>query len=191
MGFAALVLKATPLWTEYFWYPMANPSSNIGFDVPMWSLFVEAWAMLLMPLVVWGGKKPMRAAAAIAIFVGISYFVPNALYGVFFVFGSYCTKFPFNVGFLNKRIPQWLGKISYSLYLTHWIVIIVCNFHIPSIATYVQIPLCLAVAQLTWMTIENPSILLSRYVAKRLNAAQSGMELSFQRLFPSRPRAPT
>ena len=60
MGFAALVLNATPRWTEYFWYPMANAGSNIGFDVPMWSLFVEAWAMLLMPLVVWAEEHPAR-----------------------------------------------------------------------------------------------------------------------------------
>ena len=83
------------------------------------------------------------------------------------------------------------GRISYSLYLTHWIVIVVCNLRIPSIAMYVQIPLCLAVAQLIWMTIERPSILLSRYVAKRLNAVQGSLELSLQRFFSSRRRVPT
>jgi peptidoglycan/LPS O-acetylase OafA/YrhL len=185
MGFGALVLKASPLWSEYFWYPMASAKSNFSFDVPMWSMFVEAWAMLAMPLIVWGGKTPSRVAAALAIFVGMSYFMPNALYGAFFVLGSYCTKFSFDLRFLNTRIPQWLGKISYSLYLTHWIVLIVCNLYIPTVAMAVQLPLCLLVAQIVWMTIENPSVLLSREVAKRLGAGQSALESALHRRVPT------
>jgi peptidoglycan/LPS O-acetylase OafA/YrhL len=167
---------------------MVDSNDVYIFDPPMWSLFVEAWAMTLMPLIVWGGKTPLRAAATIALFVALSHFMANAIYGSFFVIGSFCTRFSFNSAFLNTRILQWLGKISYSLYLTHRMVLVICDLYIPSIAIYVQIPLCLVAAQATWAVIENPSIEASRLAAKRLYAGQNALRSACQRLFASRLR---
>jgi peptidoglycan/LPS O-acetylase OafA/YrhL len=113
----------------------------------------------------------------------------NAIYGSLFVIGSFCTRFSFNSAFLNTRILQWLGKIYDSLYLTHCMVLVVCDLYISSIAIYVQIPLCLVAAQATWAVIENPSIEASRRAAKRLYAGQNALRSACQRLFASRLRS--
>lgn len=183
----AILFGQAPPWTNYVWYPMVDSNDLFVFDPPMWSLFVEAWAMALMPLIVWGGRTPLRVAMTIVLFVALSHFMANAVYGSFFVIGSFCTKFSFNFAILNTRILQWLGKISYSLYLTHCMVLVICDVHIPSISMYVQIPLCLLAAQAAWAVIESPSIEASRFAAKRLYGGQEVLRSAYRRLLPSRP----
>lgn len=159
-------------WTYFVWYPMVD--LNIGFpiDDPMWSLFVEAWAMLAMPLIVWGGKTLPRTVATCLLFAGVAHLLPMAVNGAFFVIGSYCAKFDFDFAILRTSIPQWLGKVSYSLYLTHCIAFGVCAYHMPAIAIYVQLPTALLVGYVVWLMVERHSIAFSRWAAKQLYAVE-------------------
>lgn len=75
--------------------------------------------------------------------------------------GSYLVRYRFDFAPLNWAIPQWLGKISYSLYLTHWIVIRACGEWLPAWASIVSLPLAIVVGYLVWRTIETRSIALS------------------------------
>jgi peptidoglycan/LPS O-acetylase OafA/YrhL len=69
-------------------------------------------------------------------------------------------------------ILQWLGRISYSVYLMHWLVL----HSVPAIPTSVPgagilsfvvwLGLTLGLSQLTYMFVEQPSIDLGRKVAK-------------------------
>jgi peptidoglycan/LPS O-acetylase OafA/YrhL len=155
-------------WTYFVWYPLVESSTSFPIDLPMWSLFVEAWAMLAMPLIVWGGKTLPRTVATCLLFAGVAHLLPMAANGALFVIGSYCTKFDFDFAILRSSIPQWLGKVSYSLYLTHYIVFGVCAYHMPSIAIYVQLPIALLVGYIVWLMVERHSITFSRWAAKQL-----------------------
>ncbi len=57
----------------------------------------------------------------------------------------------------------WLGKISFSLYLNHEIVLHVCfvRFGLPGLI--VAVPLCFAVASVLCRVVEQPSVNLSRH----------------------------
>ena len=93
-------------------------------------------------------------------------------FGALFVLGSYLTRYRFNVAAFNWAIPQWLGKISYSLYLTHWIVLERCVAVSPRFGAIVAIPLALVVGYVVWAGIERPSFELSRKAGSILTRAK-------------------
>jgi len=109
------VHRLTPVWPYYFWFPFYDRVEGFEFDPPMWSLFVEAWAMLFMPFIVWCGRSQLRFLIGVCFFAALARFETNAIYGALFVAGAYWAKAEFHLAFLETPIPQWLGRISYSL----------------------------------------------------------------------------
>ena len=83
-------------------------------------------------------------------------------YGAFFIVGSHLADRTASSRFLESAPAQWLGRISYSLYLSHVLTIGVLKFHSPGLWLYLAIPACLAVAHVLCVTVEQPSIALSR-----------------------------
>ncbi len=80
-------------------------------------------------------------------------------------------------GYLRKLLStgpcMWLGKLSYSLYLTHIILISGCADFLPALgisSSWVQIAIslvgCFAYAWLFWYFVERPSIALSHKVKR-------------------------
>jgi peptidoglycan/LPS O-acetylase OafA/YrhL len=132
----------------------------------MWSLFVEAWSALFMPVIVWIGRRSAPTAVAIAALAALQFVSKDISYGAYFVLGSYMSKFTLDGKLFSGAFTQWLGKVSYSLYLTHLLVIAGCRYHFPDIAIYIAIPASLAVAYCVWFAIERPSIWLSRYFGR-------------------------
>ena len=57
------------------------------------------------------------------------------------------------------KLPQWLGRISYPLYLTH--VPIIWYMHLP---LFVSVPLAFAAAEILARTVEVWSIRASRAI---------------------------
>jgi peptidoglycan/LPS O-acetylase OafA/YrhL len=53
LGAGYLIAGVHPVWSEFFWYPLIGPNDKPAIDPPVWSLFLEAWTMPLMPLIVW------------------------------------------------------------------------------------------------------------------------------------------
>jgi peptidoglycan/LPS O-acetylase OafA/YrhL len=102
-------------------------------DVPAWSLVVEAWAMPFMPLFVWVACRPLRwlIAALAATLLCATYLNLLAFWGVFFFAGAWLSRFSFDWPLLEMRLPQWLGRISYPLYLCHWPILFfsACDLH--------------------------------------------------------------
>jgi peptidoglycan/LPS O-acetylase OafA/YrhL len=160
-----MIQKAPPL-SFYFWYPFEGIHGDIPYNPVMWSLFVEAWSALFMPLMVWLGRRPARAAVAIVALTALQVVSKDISYGAYFVIGSYLSKFTLDEKYFSSASTQWLGKVSYSLYLTHLLVIAACRYHFPDIAIYLAIPASLAAAYVVWFVVERPSILLSRYFGK-------------------------
>lgn len=76
--------------------------------------------------------------------------------------------------FLERRLPQWLGRISFSLYLIHVPLLVSLTFLLgderwPLVAA-LGVPLCLAAAELFERFIEKPSHRLSRWVRTRVSS---------------------
>jgi peptidoglycan/LPS O-acetylase OafA/YrhL len=160
-----------PPWTYYVWWRVPDDAGYIHGDPAAWSLFIEAWAMPLMPLIVWSGRSSTRAAIGAAIFLAAARYNLDAIYFTMFIAGSYFSTSDFRVSLLESAIPQLLGKVSYSLYLTHCIVYAAVDHYLASpITPALLIPTCLVTAQIAWFLVENPSIQASRRVAKALES---------------------
>jgi peptidoglycan/LPS O-acetylase OafA/YrhL len=169
---AALLFGRSLEWTDFAFYPL-TVSRAVGYlDSPVWSLRVEMWAMVVFPLFVWGGKRPERALAVAILFLVANRFFDRVGFGALFVLGSYLVRYRFNFAPLNWAIPQWLGKISYSLYLTHWIVLDGCATFFPRFGGFLAVPLALVVGYLVWAGIERHSIELSRKAGSILSRAK-------------------
>lgn len=169
---AALIFSRSLEWTDFVFYPLTL-SRTVGYlDSPVWSLRVEMWAMVVFPLFVWGGKKAERTLAVAVLFLVANCFVDRVGFGALFVLGSSLVRYRFNFAPLNWAIPQWLGKISYSLYLTHWIVLDGCATFFPRFGGFFAFPLTFVVGYLVWAGIERHSIALSRKAGSILGRAK-------------------
>lgn len=156
---AGYALSGRPVvWTEFVWYPLINPNDPIQIDHPAWSLCIEAWGMLAMPLFVWAGRgSAARAGFAMLACVLAVYVAPAAFFGVFLVLGAWLSRVEVRVPALEWWLPQWLGRISYSLYLSHWLVL-----HYAPGGLLVTVPASFLVAWLLAETVEQWSIRASR-----------------------------
>jgi peptidoglycan/LPS O-acetylase OafA/YrhL len=173
----ASVRHMAPAWTYFFWYPFVydfEKSPVLLANSPMWSQFVEAWAALLMPLIVWGGRSMSRVIAVMTI-SALCFRVDRCfLYATLFVVGAFYSKCDFNLQLLNGRVLQWLGRISYSLYLTHSIVLDLCERSLPA-AAWLEIPVALAVAHIACVMVDQPSVRVSRWVGRAAAQAEAAV----------------
>ena len=89
----------------------------------------ELYNRKIMPLIVWLGRRPARAAVAIVALTALQVVSKDISYGAYFVIGSYLSKFTLDEKHFSSALTQWLGKISYSLYL----------WHLPVLLTFVHV----------------------------------------------------
>ena len=184
-------IRHAPPWTYYLWWPLLGDADYVHANPAAWSLFIEAWAMPLMPLIVWSGRSTIRAALAVSVFIAAARFNLNVIYFTMFIAGSYFAASSFRVDFLERALPQWLGQISYSLYLTHCVAYrAVDHFLASPITPLLLIPACLATAQIAWFLVENPSIQASRRVTKALAQANVAVLGAVRRYTASNSGAP-
>ena len=177
LGAGFLIARAPVDWWQFLWFPLMVPDAPPRIDPPAWSLVVEAWAMPLMPLIVIAGTGSLQRAfwafiAACAVFMVTT----DAAWQQFwlalsyFVAGAYMARFTPRVAFLETAPLQWLGKISYSLYLSHWLVFALAQQALGPYGALAALPLSLPVGWLVWAAIERPSIAASRRLKKVLAA---------------------
>ncbi len=70
---------------------------------------------------------------------------------------------------LDNKVMQWLGKVSYSLYLTHWPVFVLFNYLGFSgwLASFFGVALSIALSCISFYLVENPSRkILNKYRGK-------------------------
>jgi peptidoglycan/LPS O-acetylase OafA/YrhL len=174
LGAGYLITGTQPVWLEFFWYPIqypSDPANLYSVDPPSWSLTVEAWAMLFMPLIVWivsgSFRKMVIGSAAFALAVQA---YPAISVGVFFLAGAALHRWELHNRILETWVAQWLGKISYSLYLSHWLVLtLLWRWFGPWSAGVIALPAALILGWLVWRWIEKPSISASRQFSRFLH----------------------
>jgi peptidoglycan/LPS O-acetylase OafA/YrhL len=141
----------------------------------------RAWEFLLGAAVIFLPKKKFAnwvrslfiAAASLALvasFLIISH--RNATPGLSTTIPVLSTAILIYLGFNSTvlRPLQWIGDISYSLYLVHWPVIVFFNalyIHKSSAATFALIVLSIALAKLISMAIESPFRFETLGIARR------------------------
>ncbi|MBR8434836.1 acyltransferase [Burkholderia cenocepacia] len=78
---------------------------------------------------------------------------------------------------VHSRFSQWLGKVSYSLYLWHPAVLMVCfrcmNETNPIVIALVAIAATFVISDLSYRFVEVPSISLGRSLARKISEAIS------------------
>ena len=152
-----------PEWTQFLWYPVLGPNAKPEINVPIWSLRIEAWAMLFMPFFVWAAASgPWRLLAGLAGIGLASAIYTKFFFGLFFLAGAAVSRKEFRNRFLESALPQRLGAMSYSLYLTHWLVFEFAQRRFERIGLLASLPLAFLIAWLVWRYVETPSIRLSR-----------------------------
>jgi peptidoglycan/LPS O-acetylase OafA/YrhL len=139
-------------------------------DPPAWSLRYEIWAIPALPAAIvlarrfWWLCLGLAAAALLAVFVVDFRFMFAAAMIAGVAASVQDWRFDVRVG----NLALWLGKISYSLYLTHWIVLAAAGQVAGPWAEVAALPVVLLVAWAAWWAIERPSIAASRTLDKSL-----------------------
>lgn len=152
--------------SQFFWWPLLTPNSLPKIDPPVWSLGVEAWAMVFMPLIVRAKGNPILAGALIVVSVAASRLDAHLWFGQFFAIGAFLSRWSWRNRFLESAIPQWLGRVSYSLYLSHWLVFEAAGRAFGPSGLIASLPVAFAIAWALWRWVELPGIRFSRRVAK-------------------------
>jgi peptidoglycan/LPS O-acetylase OafA/YrhL len=167
LGLGYLIAGVPPVWTSFFWYPYIGPNATPAIDPPIWSLFLEAWAMPLMPLIVWAGASTIwRAGLCMAACAVAGAVFAPAMVLALFIAGAFLARAELRSRLLEAALPQWLGRISYSLYLSHFLLLAAAVRAFGPWGGVAALPIAFAVAWLVWRTVERPSIWLSRRVAR-------------------------
>ena len=157
-----LLSGIVPHWTHWLWWPMLDANAPDAIDPPAWSLHVEWWAMVFMPLIVLARRglavMVVLAAACLPLMLILS---PWFFFGPFFLFGAWASQFEIRMRVFETPVTEWLGRISYPLYLSHAIVL--DDFGLP---IWAGIPVAILVAQLLTWTVERWSVAASRWVGR-------------------------
>jgi peptidoglycan/LPS O-acetylase OafA/YrhL len=169
-------LGRLPTIGELGLWPLPDYPNLPAFNPPSWSLYYEIWAIPLSPMLFRVCRSSRLAglglAAATAPLVVI---FGNRLLDCIpaFILGAALTQFTFE---LPARVPSFsvaIGTISYSLYLSHGLVMLPAAHLIGAWGVVLSLPVVFAVAYAAWWLIELPSIAWSRRLGRMLESAEA------------------
>ena len=155
-------LGELPPISRLVWLPVPAYQGWSFVDFPLWSLYYEAWASPFL-LLAFGRDRTVLLGLALASFALVLVqfsFVCVAPFVAGVAASRFKIRFP-------DRMPGWtmeLGRISFSLYATHMLVLYWTAWFFGPWGAVASLPLVLAVAYLAWWTIERPSIKISRWI---------------------------
>ena len=157
------VIGMPPRWPDFFWFPFRTCDDYISQDPVVWSLYLEVYASFCMIVIVPAcARIDTTVAATAAVILATWAVTPNLLPAIFFIAGSYARRMSFDFAFFNSALAQALGRISYSLYLTHCVVILFLERVWPETWSYLALPCIFVAAAAFYGLIERPSLRLSR-----------------------------
>jgi peptidoglycan/LPS O-acetylase OafA/YrhL len=118
--------------------------------------------MFFMPVIVLSRRglsvTVALAAACLPLMLMVS---PWFFFAPFFLLGAWASQFEIRARWLENPLTEWLGRISYPLYLSHAIVLDDCGLPI-----WAAVPVAILIAQLLTWTVERWSIEASRLVGR-------------------------
>jgi peptidoglycan/LPS O-acetylase OafA/YrhL len=179
LGVGYMVAGVHPVWSEFLWYPIISVDAKPAIDPPVWSLFLEVYMMPFMPVVLWASNGSiLKALLCMSVLMMVGLLAPQISIGALFIGGAFFARTTYRSRFLQSAAPQWLGRISYSLYLSNWIVLTVAKRALGPWGGIAALPAVFAIAYLVWRLVERPSITASRRIGRAietriLNAAAS------------------
>lgn len=148
---------------ELVWWPLPAWGSAPAADPPAWSLYYEAWATLAFPALFWIAALDRRAIACLAVGVACCCWLDFRWFlAAFFVAGVAAARFDIRFAWRMPGAALWLGRVSFSLYLTHQLVLNAGERAFGPLGAIYALPFVLPVAWAVWWAIERPSIILSR-----------------------------
>ncbi len=132
-------------------------------DPPAWTLYIEVAVTPLLPLLFWIAGRGRAAVLAMAL-AGFALGALDArlFFLAFFALGVVGAVFPPR---WPERMPAplpWLGRVSYSLYLSHAVVLSAAMLPLGRAGIAPGALAMLPVARLLWRFVERPSIAWSR-----------------------------
>jgi peptidoglycan/LPS O-acetylase OafA/YrhL len=162
---AFLLRGQTPALHYYWLYPFDDIAGAGSPDQAAWSLAIEARAMLFMPAIVWCSRGPCwRMLAALAVWSGLCFVTPLFEAGGWFLLGACLSHWMPRSSILESRVPQFLGAISYSFYLSHMLVLGIGLRLGGKLGVVIAVPVAFYVGWLLWKLVELPSVTLSRRI---------------------------
>jgi peptidoglycan/LPS O-acetylase OafA/YrhL len=179
LGVGYAIAGVRPVWSEFLWYPLMSANDGQAIDPPVWSLFLEVWTMPFMPLIVQARFfTPVRAALVVAGLAIAGQAIAQLHVLALFVLGAAVARHKFRNPVFESAVPQWLGKISYSLYLSHALVLKLAVLAAGPWGGVAAVPCAIGLGWLIWLTVERPAIWASRWVGR---AASRGISASGER----------
>lgn len=176
LGLGYLAAGRQPVWSEFFWFPIIGVNAKPAIDPPVWSLFLEAYMMPFMPIVVWASSGPLtRALLCMSALALAGFLAPQIAIGALFIGGGFFARTAYRSRWLESAIPQWLGRISYSLYLSNWIVLTLAKRAFGPWGGIAAWPAVFLVAYLIWRLVERPSITASRRIGRAIESRTAGL----------------
>lgn len=148
-----------PALLDFAWDRMIDARDPDCVDGARWSLIIEVRAMLIFPLISWCRTWPRAAIGCAGCIMATAYVSPWFEYGPWFILGAATARYHFRLSWLETPIAQWLGRISYPLYLSHELVL-----DYSGLPAWGAAIVSLGVAEILTRTIEKWSIDLSRLI---------------------------
>ncbi|HIH2617860.1 acyltransferase family protein [Burkholderia metallica] len=149
----------------------ARYRSEIARAMGGWSRSVRVFAIVIAVSLYLGGVWDLRFSMLPWYPIGV----------VFGCFGLVCLGFTSSGSnwIVHSRAAQWLGRVSYSLYLWHPAVLMVCFRCMgtvnPIVVSVVGTVIALGISELSYRFVEQPSIQLGRMLSKRIGSIRSNV----------------
>ncbi len=159
----AIIPHRLPSASVMVWYPLPAARTALEVDPAAWSLYYEAWMIPVFPVLFWISRQS-RIVSLLTVLLAFSlvFLDARAFSLIFFTGGVAAARFDVAPNVPCPTVLLWLGKISFSLYLSHQMVLHVLFMRFGQAGLLVAVPLCFPVAWLLCWTVEQPSIDLSR-----------------------------
>jgi hypothetical protein len=145
-------------------------------DPPAWTIYMEAWATPFLLPMFWVAKRSRATSLLAPPLCAAFILIDDRLYFLlFFAIGVAAAQFRIAWPPTVPRWSIWLGKISFSLYLSHWLLLTAGISALGRPGILLGILSALPVAWLVWRFVEHPSITLSRRVGHLPDKLPLGM----------------